>query len=87
MIKNNTKHTLIAKNFQLCTTLLSKAKGLMFSRKKNHKNLVFVFDEEKKIPLHMFFVFYPIDIVYLDLNNKVVIIIPIVTILDFFCIF
>ncbi len=69
MIKNLTKNKIIADNHKLCTSFFSKLIGLMFSKQKN---LVFVFDKEKKISLHMWFVFYPIDIVLLDSNKKVV---------------
>jgi len=41
----------------------------MFSRQKN---LVFLFNKEKIIPLHMFFVFFPIDVVFLDSNRQIV---------------
>jgi len=34
--------------------------------------LVFLFDKEQKIALHMFFVFYPIDVIWLDKGMKVV---------------
>ncbi len=47
----------------------SKARGLMFSRKKN---LVFVFNKEKIIALHMLFVFFPIDVLFLDKEKKIV---------------
>jgi len=55
--------------YKICRSLWSKARGLMFSRKKN---LVFVFEEEKRIGLHMFFVFFPIDVLFLDSKKKVV---------------
>lgn len=55
--------------YKLCSTPLSKAIGLMFSRKKN---LLFEFDKEQRIPLHNFFVFYPINLVFLDKNKKVI---------------
>ena len=41
----------------------------MFSKRKN---LVFVFDKEVKESLHMFFVFYPIDVLFLDKDKRVV---------------
>lgn len=53
----------------ICKSLFSKAKGLMFSFRKN---LVFVFDDERKRSLHMFFVFFPIDLLFLDKNKKIV---------------
>ena len=46
-------------------------KGLMFSKKPDY-GLVFAFQTEKIRSLHMFFVFFPIDAVYLDENKKVV---------------
>ena len=41
----------------------------MFSKKKP---LIFVFDKEKIVLLHMLFVFYPIDVLFLDRNKVVV---------------
>ena len=44
IIKNITKNRTFAQDYKLCNTFFSKAKGLMFSRKKNFRNLIFVFD-------------------------------------------
>ena len=44
----------------------------MFSKRREDFALVLAFDEEKKISLHMFFVFYPIDVLFLDENKRVV---------------
>ena len=41
----------------------------MFRKKKC--NLVMVFPQERKISLHTFFVFYPIDVLVLDKERKV----------------
>ena len=71
MIKNKIKNTILAKNIIYCRTISSKAVGLMFKRKTD-KALVFVFDKEKIINIHMFFVFFPIDVLWLDKNKKVV---------------
>ena len=43
----------------------------MFSKKTN-KALVFDFYKEKIISLHMLFVFYPIDVLFLSKDKKVV---------------
>ena len=43
----------------------------MFS-KKTEKSLVFDFKKEKIISLHMWFVFYPIDVLFLDNDKRVV---------------
>jgi len=48
---------------KVCRTLLSQARGLMFSKKKN---LLFVFKYPKHVDLHMIFVFFPVDAIYLD---------------------
>jgi len=69
-IKNIKKKTLIAKNAELCSNIFSKSFGLMFSRRP--KALIFIFKKEKIISLHMFFVFYPIDVLFLNKNKIIV---------------
>ncbi len=54
----------------ICKSLLSKAIGFMFSFKP--RNLLFIFDKETVHSLHMFFVFFPIDVVFLEKNKKIV---------------
>ena len=71
MIKNITKNTIISKNTVFCSSPLAKAIGLMFS-KKSDKSLIFVFKKEKIVPLHMLFVFYPIDVLFLNKEKKIV---------------
>ena len=70
MLINRDKKSAIAKDAFLCLELFSKMKGLMFTRKP--KALIFDFCSEKRIGLHMWFVFYPIDVLFLDKNRKVV---------------
>jgi len=41
----------------------------MFSKRKN---LVFVFDKERNISLHNWFVFFPIDVLFLDSKKQIV---------------
>jgi uncharacterized protein len=69
MIKNISKNKVITEDYKLCNSFFSKLKGLMFSKQSN---LVFIFNKEKKIGLHMWFVFYPIDVVLLNKDKKVV---------------
>ena len=70
MIRNlNDNNKIISNNEILCTNIFSQARGLMFRRKNN---LIMDFKKEKRISLHMFFVFYPIDVIILDKNQKVV---------------
>tara|TARA_Y100000310_G_C20342538_1_gene650476 strand:+ start:42 stop:365 length:324 start_codon:yes stop_codon:yes gene_type:complete len=49
--------------FTQCNTILSRVRGLMFSKKKN---LLFTFPIKTRPFIHMFFVFYPITTIYLD---------------------
>jgi len=68
IINKNTKKE-ISKDYIICSSVISKFFGLMFSKKKN---LIFLFDKEERISLHMLFVFFPIWAVYLNDNKKVV---------------
>ena len=54
-----------------CNSFFSKFRGLMFSRKKN---LVLVLKKESKFNaiIHMFFVFYSIDVYWLDQDKNIV---------------
>jgi len=54
---------------ELVTSRLRQAAGLMFSRQKN---LVFVLPQERRLVMHMLFVFYPIDVVLLNSRREVV---------------
>ncbi len=54
------------KEVKHCKSNFSQGLGLMLSRKNKNRALVFELKKEKKVPLHMFFVFYPIDVLYLD---------------------
>jgi uncharacterized membrane protein (UPF0127 family) len=58
----------------VCRSIGSKARGLMFRSEEYVKNaaLVFQFNKERCQSLHMFFVFYPIDVLFLDDKRKVV---------------
>ena len=69
MLKNKRNNKILAKEVKLCKNNFSKALGLMFSKPKT---LIFVLKKEKIISLHMFFVLYPIDVLFLNKNKKVV---------------
>jgi uncharacterized protein len=65
---NKTNKAVLAKSVKVCKSAWSKANGLMFSREAyvlKHP-LVFIFDKARSQGLHMFFVFYPIDVLFLD---------------------
>jgi uncharacterized protein len=67
-IHNLTRNKIIAKDYDLCTSMWQKARGLMFSPKRS---LVMVFKRPERVPLHMLFVFFPIDVIYLDSHKRV----------------
>ncbi len=53
----------------LVTSRLGQAVGLMFSRQRN---LIFILPRERSLTMHMIFVFYPIDVVFLDGRQEIV---------------
>ena len=67
-IKNKSKNKIFNVEIEFCDDNLSKFIGLMFSKRQN-RALIFKFSGEKIISLHMFFVFYPIDVLFLDKNK------------------
>lgn len=71
MIKNITKKRIIIKKSMFIDDIFRKFIGLMFLKKRNDA-LIFKFEKEKLISLHMLFVFYPIDALFLDKNKIVV---------------
>jgi len=71
MIINKTKKTVLAKNKKILKNNFSKAIGLILS-KKIKKGFIFEFKREKLHSIHMLFVFFPIDILFLDENKKVI---------------
>lgn len=62
---------IILKKYEKATTAFQKFLGLMF-RFKVKKPIVFFFKEEQLIPLHMLFVFMPIDVIFLNAKREVV---------------
>lgn len=70
MLKINNKK--VAVTTEVCEGLFSKLIGLMFSRKIKDRAVIFIFKKEQIVPLHMFFVFYPIDVLFVDKKRKIV---------------
>lgn len=58
-------------NVTRCSTRLSQIRGFMFNFPKND-GLLFEFKKEIFVSLHMLFVFFPIDIVYLNQNKTII---------------
>ena len=72
MIINKSKNKVLAHNKKVLRTVLAKAKGLMFTRKLEDTGYIFVFSKDQIMDLHMFFVFFPIDVVFLNKSKKVI---------------
>lgn len=70
MLKINGK--IITKNSKICRNTTSKFLGLMFSREIKNRSLIFTFSRETIVSLHMFFVFYPIDVIFADSDKKII---------------
>ena len=64
MIKINGK--VIVNNHIYASSVWQKTVGLMFSKRLEDKALIFEFGKDVQHSFHMFFVFYPIDIIFLD---------------------
>jgi len=72
MIINKTRNTVVCKKSKYLKSILSKSIGLMFSQKIYDTGLIFVFNKPTVVHLHMFFVFFPIDVFFLNKNKKVI---------------
>jgi len=73
VLKANKK--IIIKKVKFCKTPWQRMKGLMFEDKKKFDYaLVFDFPSESKLgsSLHMIFVFFPIDVLFLNSKKEVV---------------
>ena len=71
-IKNQTRKFTIIDNAKLCRSMFCKAFGFMFRFKKPDHALVFIFNKEVRADLHMFLVFFSIDVLFLDKDKNVV---------------
>ena len=72
MIINKSNNQVLAHNKKILRSVLAKAKGLMFSKKIENTGYIFVFAKEQIMDLHMFLVFFPIDVVFLNKAKKVI---------------
>ncbi len=69
MIINKRNGRVVCTEEEFAVSSTSKALGLMF---RKPRCLVFVFKKEVLIPIHMLFVFFPLDLIYLDSKWRVV---------------
>jgi len=61
MVLKKSTGEIITDDYEICASIWKQARGLMFSRKKN---LIFSFKKPKLVPLHNFFVFFPITVLF-----------------------
>lgn len=75
MIKNTTQNKIIISKQKIANNFCSRALGLMFSS-KNKFNFGLIFDLERETTvgssLHMFFVFYSINVIFLNKDKEIV---------------
>ncbi len=73
MITNETTVKVLAKDIIMCDTLWSSMRGLMFRKElKKGEGLLIDLKKDTKAGIHMFFVNFPIDIVWLNSEKRVV---------------
>jgi uncharacterized protein len=70
-LRNLTRKAEIVSHEKFLRTIWEKATGLMFSKKIEDTAYVFVFSAPTKVSLHMLFVFFRIDVLFLDSELKV----------------
>ncbi len=75
MLYNKTTKQKITEKTRVSTSFFALFKGLMFEKKKNFDYaMVFVLPVASRTAasIHTFFVFFPIDVVFLDSQKKVI---------------
>ncbi len=73
MIRNLTRDTVLAAAVERCDSVFSRGRGLMFrSRLRESEALLFPFSREQRPWIHMLFVFFPVDMVFISAEGKVV---------------
>ncbi len=75
MLINQSTGKTLATHITRCDTFWRKFKGLMFHRKLDiDQAYVFVYDRESvaETTIHMFFVFFPIAVLWLDAQQRIV---------------
>lgn len=62
----------LADEHDVADSFLSRARGVMFRRSFPGDALVFEFSRERRVGIHMLFVAFPLDVVFLDEEGVVV---------------
>ena len=69
-IRNLSRRTMVASSCREHAGLIGKATGLMFARRAHP--IMFTFRGPRIVSLHMFFVLFRIDVLWVDAQGKVV---------------
>ncbi len=74
MIKNKVSKRIIIRKKKIADTFLKRAVGLMFRFKEIDYGLIFdmKYESKERSSIHMFFVFFKINVLFLDSYKKVV---------------
>ena len=73
MIRNKTKNKILVSKIEKAESFFAKAKGLMFrSEFPKDSGMLFTFDNEGFVGIWMLFMRFPIDMVYLDSEKRIV---------------
>ncbi|WP_298683557.1 DUF192 domain-containing protein [uncultured Methanomethylovorans sp.] len=63
---------LVASDIEFAEGIISQSRGLMFRKSIAERYaLVFILPSTRSVSVHMLFVFFPIDVVFLDDNKKI----------------
>lgn len=71
-VVNKTREMVLSGNATYAKTFFQRLRGLMFSKKKRDIVMVLPCESEVKAAIHMHFMNYPIDVLWLDGSKTVV---------------
>jgi uncharacterized protein len=73
MITNETKAKVLAKEVIVCDNIVSSMRGLMFRKElQKGQSLLIDLHKDRNAGIHMFFVNFPIDVIWLNSEKRVV---------------
>lgn len=72
MIRNATRKRVLVKEHRIYGSVWLKALGLMFRLRHPGYGVLFPFSRPQRVSIHMLFVFFPLDILWLDGRKRVV---------------
>jgi len=72
-ITNRTQNKIIAREIIVCDNIFSSMRGLMFRKKLEEKQCLLIdLQRDGDASIHMFFVSFPIDVIWLNSEKRVV---------------